>query len=81
MKDVQATDRCLQPSKKNIQHLKTRNFFTFSIFVGHFGFWVRIRIHDTTSTRIFIQIPRTFPRDLEPIQDRTKTKKMLDPDQ
>ncbi len=28
--------RSLQPSKENIQHLKTWNFLTFSIFVGYF---------------------------------------------
>ncbi len=29
--------RSLQPSKENIQHFKTWNLLTFSIFVGHFS--------------------------------------------
>ncbi len=49
MKDVQAT--CLKPSKLNIRHFKTRNFFPFSNFMGQFcppAFLVRIRIQPTT---------------------------------
>jgi hypothetical protein len=35
MKDVQATQQA-SASKENIQHFKTCNFFTFSIFVVQF---------------------------------------------
>ncbi len=40
--------RSRQLSKKNIQHLKTRNFSNFFYFCGSFlPFWIRIRIPNT----------------------------------
>jgi hypothetical protein len=53
IKDVQTTRRSLQPSKKNIQHLKRWKLLTVFYFLGHF--WpfgsrslsrIRIRIHN-----------------------------------
>ncbi len=39
--------RSRQPSEKNIQHVKTWNFLLFSMFVGHFSWflpsWIRIQ--------------------------------------
>jgi hypothetical protein len=49
--------RSLQPSKKKIQHFKTRNFFTFFCFCESvLHSWIRIRIQQLKLMRIEIWI-------------------------
>ncbi len=69
--------RSLQPSKENIQHIKTWNFLIFSIFVGHFcspgsGFRIRIRIHWQDWIRIRIRNTAVTAQNWK---DRSPTRK------
>ncbi len=59
LKDLQTTGEAFSSKKRYIQHLKTWNLLTFSIFVGHFyPSGSRFRIHNTDEKMNFLAYRR-----------------------